>query len=184
MIPPPATGARCATGDKRDARDRRLETCLRSCGGVWRPTLRAAALSAETNSPARSFELGFGLLLVSPMQACATKPWGVLVLARIAAVRLRGAGVRAPTSLPAPGGDGLRRPGVSRRLIRREPRHARSSRLSARRQLSCSIVIEAATGCVPPASGVIVSAVEFPVGFTTEMTELMTVVVTRASPAI
>lgn len=43
---------------------------------------------------------------------------------------------------------------------------------------------DAATGCVPPASGVMVSAVEFPLGLITESTELMTVVLTSASSVI
>ena len=42
----------------------------------------------------------------------------------------------------------------------------------------------AETGLVPPASGVIVSAVELPAGFRTVNTELMLVVVTIAIPII
>jgi hypothetical protein len=41
---------------------------------------------------------------------------------------------------------------------------------------------EAATGSVPPASGVIVSAVDSPLGLSTESTELTAVVVAKASP--
>gem|GEM_PF-5844918 len=49
---------------------------------------------------------------------------------------------------------------------------------------SLTITRCAETGLVPPASGVIVSAVEFPAGFRTVSMELMTVVVTRAVSTI
>lgn len=42
----------------------------------------------------------------------------------------------------------------------------------------------AETGLVPPARGVMVKAVELPVGFRTVSIELMTVVVTRVIPII
>ena len=48
----------------------------------------------------------------------------------------------------------------------------------------CMITRCAETGLVPPARGVMVSAVELPAGFRTVSNELMTVVVTRASPTI
>lgn len=46
------------------------------------------------------------------------------------------------------------------------------------------ITMEAAAGCVPPASGVIVSAGVFPLGLRSSIVEFATVVVTSASPEI
>ena len=51
-------------------------------------------------------------------------------------------------------------------------------------QLNSSMVRDATAGSVPPASGVIVRAVDSPAGLLTESTELTVVVVTSASPAI
>lgn len=48
----------------------------------------------------------------------------------------------------------------------------------------CVITRCADTGLVPPASGVMVNAVELPAGFRTVSTELITVVCTRAMPTI
>lgn len=49
---------------------------------------------------------------------------------------------------------------------------------------NCVITKCAETGLVPPASGVMVNAVEFPAGFRTVKTEFITVVVTKAIPTI
>jgi len=49
---------------------------------------------------------------------------------------------------------------------------------------NCWITMEAAAGCVPPASGVIVSAVVFSFGLRISIVEFATVVVTSASPEI
>ena len=46
------------------------------------------------------------------------------------------------------------------------------------------ITMEAAAGCVPPASGVIVSAGVFPLGLRSSIVEFATVVVRSASPEI
>ena len=48
----------------------------------------------------------------------------------------------------------------------------------------CVITRCAETGCVPPANGVIVSAVELSAGFLTVKTELIVVVVKIANPII
>lgn len=48
----------------------------------------------------------------------------------------------------------------------------------------CVIIRCAETGCVPPANGVIVSAVELAAGFLTVKTELIVVVVRIANPII
>src|SRR6202034_172930 len=79
----------------------------------------------------------------------------------------------------------LRHPPRSLRQRRRRKKYSTITDPSDdSRQPNCWITIEATAGCVPPASGVIVSTGVFPAGLRTSTVELAAVVLMSALPAI